>query len=309
MESAPDADTGHTPVMLSEVLSALRVKLDGSYLDATGGAGGHAAAILERLGPVGRLIVCDWNAAAAKALQTRFCDDTRVRVMRESFSRIFENVTGDFDGILADFGISSLQLEGQAPGISFLRDADPLDMRLDDRKMRTAADILAEASADELADIFFHLGGERASRKIAAAIAADRALKEFKHVQDLKTLCERVLGRFYRGKGLHPATKIFQALRIRVNGELEEIRFLLEKAPMRLKPGGNLVVIAFHEGEDRLVKQAFRALAAGPSFELPVRKALQPSRNEVLKNPRARSARLRIIMKVEPSARHANTVS
>lgn len=290
-------ESAHVPVMLAEVLEALQPKPEGSYLDVTGGAGGHSAAILDRLGSAGSLVVGDWSEKAVALLEKKFAHDKRVRVVRSGFSEILEKLEGDFDGILADFGVSSLQLDGDAPGIAFSRSDDELDMRLDNRKTARASDLIATWDAEDLAKIFYEYGGERGSRKIAAAIVMDRKEKPFVRVRELRELCERVLGRFYRGAKIHPATRVFQALRIAVNDELGEIEKFLKKAPQRLVAGGRLVTISFHEGEDRQVKQIFRALAAGGVFALPVRKAVKPGEDEVSNNPRARSARLRSLEK------------
>lgn len=324
---------GHVPVLLREALEGLNIRPDGVYLDATGGLGGHSAAILERLDKGGRLFIRDYHRASVAALAARFRDDARVEVDYARFSRLFENEsafplgtralatgraqpgatallgTTAFDGILADLGISSAQLDDANLGIAFSHDGAPLDMRLDDELRETAADILAHRSRDELADIFFHLGGERAARKIAAAVALDREKKGFETTGDLRGLCERVLGRTYRGARIHPATKVFQALRIAVNRELEEVEALLQTAPDRLKTGGHLVVIAFHAGEDRLVKTRFSELVGSGAFKQPQRKAIKPSKEEIAANPRARSARMRVIEKVEPLARHASKAS
>lgn len=290
----------HVPVLLGETLEALDIKPGGFYLDATGGLGGHSAEILARLGDSGRLLVCDYHEGAAEGLRRRFAADARVNVARSRFSKIFDSLqapfAGGFDGILADFGISSVQLDDAALGIGFQLDGAPLDMRLDGRLEATAAELLATIGRDELADLFYRFGGERHSRVIAAAIAADRERGIFFATTDaLRGLCERVLGRHYRGKKIHPATKVFQALRIAVNGELSEVESFLAAAPGMLKPGGRLVLISFHEGEDRLVKLKLRELAAGGEFSLPVRKSIKPGDAEIDANPRSRSAQLRIL--------------
>ena len=288
----------HVPVLLREVLESLAVKPAGVYLDVTGGWGGHSAEILQQLGPSGRLYISDYHRASAERLQKKFSDDARVTVFHERFAKIFEVVAGPFDGILADFGISSPQLEDSTLGIGFAVAHAPLDMRLDDRLAVTAADVLATYTESELADLFFYLGGEVASRKIARAIVNDRQQQKFETTDQLLRICESVLGRFYRKKKINPATKIFQALRIEVNRELQEVEEFLTHAPSFLAKNGILVTIAFHEGEDRLVKQRFRALAQTDSFTLQKRKAIKPSESEVQQNPRARSAKLRTLCRV-----------
>lgn len=286
--------------MLAEVLAWLNIRADGIYLDVTGGMGGHSAAIAQKLGPRGRLEICDYHEASVALLKKRFADLKNVRVHHARFSLIFDNpdLPAGFDGILADFGISSHQLEQEKIGIAFLQDDVPLDMRLDKNLGTTAAELLETLPENELADIFFHLGGERAARHLARIIAHDRQSGKAPHTTtELRQLCERTLGRFYRGKKIHPATKIFQALRIAVNHELSEIEIFLKVAPVRLNKGGRLVTIAFHEGEDRLVKDSFRKLAETEEFFLPKRKAVKPGPEEIVANPRARSARLRVLEK------------
>lgn len=290
----------HLPVLLGEALFALELKPGGVYLDATGGLGGHSREIAARMGDYGRLLVCDYHEGAAAGLRESFAADPRVSVKRARFSRVFDALEAPFDsgfdGILADFGISSAQIDDPALGIGFQLDGSPLDMRLDGRQALTAVDLLAERSREELADLFYRLGGERHSRVIAAAIAADRERGIFYRTTDeLRKLCERVLGRRYRGKKIHPATKVFQALRIAVNGELDEVGEFLAAAPLRLKAFGRLVVISFHEGEDGLAKSKLREWAASGEFTLPTRKAVKPGGAEIASNPRSRSARLRVL--------------
>lgn len=288
----------HESVLLCEAVDHLVINPDGVYLDCTGGAGGHSQEILKRLSARGRLWVCDYHKETAEALKAKFVSDKRVTVVSSRFSRIFDNLNFSFDGILADFGISSPQLDDKRLGIGFLLEDIFLDMRLDDSLLETAADILKTHSEAELADLFFQLGGERGSRKIARAIVADREKDIFYDTtSSLRDLCARVLGRYYRGKKIHPATKVFQALRIAVNCELDEIKALLEQAPKKLNLNGRLVLISFHAGEDALVKACFRKLAETEDYEMPFRKSLKPSREETLRNPRARSARLRVLAK------------
>lgn len=290
---------GHESVLCREAVEYWCVQENGKYLDCTGGLGGHSAALLARLAPTAHLWICDYHKPSVERLKSRFAHDARVSVISSRFSRIFDNLNFSFDGILADFGISSPQLEDPALGIGFAVESAPLDMRLCDDAPLSASAILKTVSRDELADLFFFLGGERAARKMAAAIVMDRDKGKFyETTSELKALCERVLGRFYRGKKIHPATKIFQALRIAVNRELDEVKTLLSQAPRRLNANGHFVTIAFHEGEDALVKKTFRELAATDEFGLPIRKAVKPSDEEVKNNPRSRSARLRILEKL-----------
>lgn len=291
--------TGHESVLCREAVEYWYVQETGKYLDCTGGLGGHSAALLARLAPTAQLWICDYHKPSVEGLKSRFAHDARVSVISSRFSRVFDNLNFSFDGILADFGISSPQLEDPTLGIGFAVELAPLDMRICEDAPLSASALLKTVSRDELADLFFFFGGERAARKIAAAIVMDRDKGKFyETTSELKALCERVLGRFYRGKKIHPATKVFQALRIAVNAELDEVKTLLDEAPRRLNVGGHFVTIAFHEGEDALVKKAFRDLAARDEFVLPVRKAIKPSDDEVKNNPRSRSARLRILEKL-----------
>lgn len=294
---------GHEPVLLKEAIDFLCVNPHGVYLDATGGGGGHARQLLSRVSQRARLLICDFHSETVEGLKRRFQHDARVRVQYSRFSQIFDNLNFSpsrkgFDGILADFGVSSEQLGDERLGIGFSIDGVFLDMRLDKNLKTTAAQILATWSEKELADLFYHAGGERAARKIAAAITLDRRSGTLYQTTDaLRDLCSRVLGKYYRKRRIHPATKVFQALRIAVNKEREEIRALLNRAPHHLKAGGRLVTISFHAGEDRLVKERFRELARTGDFDVPVKKVVRPSREEIKANPRARSARLRVLQK------------
>ncbi|MBF0107485.1 MAG: 16S rRNA (cytosine(1402)-N(4))-methyltransferase RsmH [Deltaproteobacteria bacterium] len=291
----------HAPVLLKEAVDALNIKPNGCYLDCTGGLGGHAAAILGRLSAEARLLICDYHRETAESLKQRFTDN-RVSVFNCRFSQIFDNLAFHFDGILADLGISSAQLLDAALGIGFSLKNVFLDMRIDQTLQTTAADILKFSSEEQLADIFYYHGGERAARKMARVIIADRKKNVlYTQTHELADLCSRVLGKYYRGKKIHPATKVFQALRIVVNKEHEEIEALLKTAPGFLNPGGRLVMIAFHSGEDRLVKTKFKELAKSGLYSLPFKKAVKPERQEILSNQRSRSARMRVLQAEEGS--------
>lgn len=285
-------------MLLAEVVEFLVTKTNARYLDCTGGFGGHSQAILQKLAAESELWIADYHKPTAELLKTKFLSESRVRVLNERFSVIFDNLVPPFCGILADFGISSPQLEDATLGIGFSSDA-PLDMRIDSSLTLSATDILQTHSEEEIANIFYNFGGERASRRLARAIVHDRDIDKFyTTTTELKLLCERVLGKFYRGKKIHPATKIFQALRIAVNHELEEVQKILERAPRFLSVGGRLALISFHEGEDRLVKTAFKALEVTGHYRRVTRKAVQPSEAELQQNPRARSARMRVLERV-----------
>lgn len=292
--------TQHVPVLLDEVIEALDIQKDGTYLDCTGGYGGHSAEILARLSPKGELVICDYHRPTVDILKQKFASHTNVTVMWSRFSEIFDKTELCFDGILADFGISSPQLDDGELGIGFLKDDAPLDMRIDDTLTESASDILKTWSEEELADLFFYQGGETGARKLARAIVSDRKEnKFFETAGALRDLCARVLGKYYRSRKIHAATKVFQALRIVVNRELAEVEALLKSAPHKLNPKGRLVLISFHSGEDRLVKTQFRELAMKDDFELLPRKAIQPSDEELKRNPRARSAKMRVLRRSE----------
>ena len=299
----------HIPVLRDAVLAGLTPRPGGRYLDGTFGRGGHARAILERLGPSGRLLVMDRDPEAIAHAHHLFDGDARVAIRRANFSEMAEwdEARAGLDGVLLDLGVSSPQLDDAARGFSFQSDA-PLDMRMDPTCGESAADFLARAGDREIADVLFRYGEERMSRRIAHAIVARRAEAPLRTTRELAELVERTLGRRERNK--HPATRTFQALRLQVNDELGSLERALPAAVEVLKPGGRLAVISFHSLEDRIVKQFIR----GPQA-VPVRRGLpQPKAapaplhavgraqmadgDELARNPRARSAVLRIAEKV-----------
>ncbi|WP_431634314.1 16S rRNA (cytosine(1402)-N(4))-methyltransferase RsmH [Dyella sp. KULCS107] len=300
----------HIPVMLGEAVEGLAVKADGRYLDGTFGRGGHARAVLSRLGPDGRLLLMDRDPQAIAAAKAAFADDSRVSIRHANFSSLAEwdETAAGLDGILLDLGVSSPQLDEAARGFSFMADA-PLDMRMDTTQGESAAEFLARADEREIADVLWQFGEERHARRIARAIVADRDATPFTRTGQLAALIERVVGR--REPGKHPATRSFQALRIRVNGELESLQRGLEAALERLKVGGRLSIISFHSLEDRAVKLFIRdhsgrtqgsrrgpPVAAAPARLAPVGKAQFPSDAEQAANPRSRSAVLRVAEKL-----------
>lgn len=300
----------HIPVMLNEAVEGLAVREGGRYLDGTFGRGGHARAVLSRLGPDGRLLLMDRDPQAIATAQKEFAADPRVSIRHGNFSTLAEwdETAAGLDGVLLDLGVSSPQLDEAARGFSFMADA-PLDMRMDPTQGESAADFLAHADEREIADVLWVYGEERFSRKIARAIVERRKESPVTRTSELAALVERLIGR--REPGKHPATRTFQALRIRVNGELEALEHGLDAALQRLRPGGRLSVISFHSLEDRMVKQFIRdhsgrvqgsrrgpPVAAAPAKLAAVGKAQFPSDAEQAANPRARSAVLRVAEKV-----------
>ena len=300
--------------MVAEVLAALRPRPDGRYVDGTIAGGGHAAAILQASTPSGWLFGCDRDGAALEAAAARLAAfDRRFELKRGNFSELSDWLEPETcDGVLLDLGVSSPQLDCAERGFSFQQNG-PLDMRMDTRQALTAARLVNEASVDELIRIFRDLGEEPEARRLARVIENERRLRRFETTRQLAELIERVSR--HRGKRLHPATRVFQALRMAVNDELGALRFGLEAALRILKSRGRLAVITFHSGEVRLVKQFGRdhsrdyALPGEvdvPELRQPVtaklkwvqRKAIRPDAEELAANPRARSAQLRVLEKI-----------
>lgn len=307
-------DFVHKPVMMAEVLGALKPKPGGRYADGTVGGAGHAAAMLAASSPTGWLSGCDRDGAAVETARARLAAFAgRFEIRHGDFAGLAEWVpAGSCDGVLLDLGVSSPQLDTAERGFSFQLDG-PLDMRMDTRQSLTATDLVNRASAEELAKIFWELGDERDSRRFARAIVHDREQCAFKTTLQLAELIERLSPR--AGRRTHPATKVFQALRLAVNDEIGALKRGLDSALTILKPGGRLAVITFHSLEDRVVKDFGRARARDYTFtggmDVPElreprtpelrwinRKAIKPSAAEVADNPRSRSAQLRVMEKI-----------
>ena len=306
----------HRTVLLAEAVDALTVKPSGIYVDCTFGRGGHSRLILERLGTAGRLIAFDKDAEAITA--ARALGDARLDIVHGGFAGLAAVLDAQgvatVDGVLMDLGVSSPQIDDASRGFSFRRDG-PLDMRMDTTRGMTAADFLETATAGQLGEVIKNYGEERFAVQIAQAIVARRADGPLRTTGELAALVADVL-RQRRAKpepGQDPATRTFQALRIHVNAELEELQAGLESAMDRLRVGGRLAVISFHSLEDRMVKQAMRARThpAEPPKGVPLRvselpvagyrsigKAQRASELEVAANPRARSAILRVLERV-----------
>lgn len=300
----PKQRASHISVMRDQALSFLGVKEGGIYVDATLGAGGHAEAILEA-SSTARLIGIDRDEYAlslARQRLERFGD--RLTLVHGKFSELEHHLDalgiGLVDGIIADVGLSSMQLDDAARGMSF-RFEGPLDMRMDRQAERTALDWIDELSDDELANVLYRFGEERRSRRVARCIKQARQANELHTTLDLRRAVVRAVGPARIG-GVDPATRTFQALRILVNAELDELSALLRAGAARLAPKGVMVVISFHSLEDRLVKQAFRDLRAQGILLPLTKKPLVASDEEVAENARARSAKLRAAMRVSEDA-------
>ena len=295
---------GHVPVLLEETLHWLKPASGGLYVDATLGLGGHSRAILEASAPDGRVIGFEWDCQAAAEAGKRLAEfGERFWIVPVSYTQMADELARlsitAVDGLIADLGVSSLQLDEPGRGFGFLHDA-PLDMRMDQGRPVNAAKILASASETQLADLLYNFGEERQARRIARHLVLARETAPITGTGQLAELVARAIPRKYHPKQGHVATRTFQALRIAVNDELENVRTLLATAPGLLKPGGRMAVIAFHSLEDRLVKQA---IAQSDSLAALHKKPIVPQPAEVAANPRSRSAKMRVAERVEPFRR------
>lgn len=304
----------HVPVLLEEAVNGLAIRGNGVYLDGTFGRGGHSAAILSQLGVAGRLYAIDQDVQAIATAEQRFAEESRFDIAHSSFAELSElcerwGIKGGLDGVLLDIGVSSPQLDDAKRGFSFMNDG-PLDMRMNQSAGQSAAQWIAEADAEEIANVIYQYGEEKNSRRIARRIVERReeaAITTTKQLADIVASASRV-----KDRNKHPATRTFQAIRIHVNKELDVLEQALEAALDVLKPGGRLAVISFHSLEDRIVKNFMREQAQGkpashdvprglPVMEEPqsfalklVGKPIKPSEEELKRNPRARSSVLRI---------------
>lgn len=306
----------HLPVMFAEVLQQLAIKKDGIYLDCTFGRGGHSQEILNQLGPSGRLLAFDRDSDAINCVFAQaMIKDKRFTLKHNCFSEMEniiagENLTGKVDGILMDLGVSSPQLDNPERGFSFLRDG-PLDMRMDGNTGHSAEQWLNKVDEKDLTRVLFEYGEERFARHISQAVIKRRILSPITTTRQLAELIEDVVP--FREKHKHPATRTFQAIRIEINKELDELKAVLEQSVRVLKPGGRLVVISFHSLEDRIVKRFIRDESRGkynPSL-MPIKEvdmakgglkkvgnALKAGKQEISQNPRARSAVMRVAERV-----------
>jgi 16S rRNA (cytosine1402-N4)-methyltransferase len=296
-----EQQVGHVSVLLKEAIEFLAVKSGGAYIDATVGLGGHSFELARRLGPRGRLIGLDKDPKALAIARERLQPPAGmennwpvVELINASFARVAEFVGGsEADGILADLGLSSLQLADAARGFSFQAEG-ALDMRMDPGAPMTAEQAVNQLSERELADLIYEFGEERRSRRIARAIVRSRPVRTSKQLAEVVA---DAAGPMKPGR-IHPATRTFQALRIFVNRELDDLRALLSSAPGVLRQGGRLVIISFHSLEDRIVKDAFRDGAQASCYRLVTKKPVTAGEEEVERNPRSRSAKLRAVEKV-----------
>ncbi len=317
--------TGHVPVLLKEAIDFLNIKRGGTYIDATVGLGGHSYEIAKRLGAPGHLIGLDKDPAALDIARERLVvgrlslvvgqttserppandqrpalDWPQITLLHRSFAEIGSDQSpATIDGILADIGVSSLHLNDAARGFSFQADG-PLDMRMNPQAELTAEQVVNQIDEVTLANLIYEFGEERRSRRIARAIVRSRPIRTTAQLADVVSAAARPMNRFEdKNAGrIHPATKTFQAIRIFVNHELNDLRALLEAAPRVIKPGGRLVVISFHSLEDRIVKDALREGVKQGQYKLLTKKPVVAGAEEIDRNPRARSAKLRAAERV-----------
>ena len=304
----------HRTVLLHQAVDALNVRADGTYMDGTFGRGGHSRLILDRLGERGRLVGFDKDQEAVRAARQQFGGDPRFSMVHGSFTRIAAvaqelGLQRGVDGVLLDLGVSSPQLDEAGRGFSFMQDG-PLDMRMDRTSGVSAAEWLANAEEEEMTTVFRDYGEERFARRIARAIVHDRAESPLLRTRQLAALIERASP--FREKHKHPATRTFQAIRIHINRELEDLQLCLRDSLEVLAAGGRLVVISFHSLEDRIVKRFCRRMAGRPEHAGDTRtqderqerakmistRPIVPSQAEIDRNPRSRSARLRALRRL-----------
>ena len=291
---SPTSQPRHLPVLVTETLRFLDPAPGEVWVDATVGAGGHSRKILDQLGDQGRLIGLDQDPKMLELARTRL-EDPRVTLVHANFDQLAEVLENlqrpQVDGVLADLGFASDQLEDPQRGLSFREDG-PLDMRLDPNLGQTAADLVNTLSEAALADLFFEYGEERKSRWVARRIVERRKERSFETTSDLAELVRRTVP---RSGAIDPATRVFQALRIAVNDELGALERLLQQLPRVVRGGGRAGIISFHSLEDRRVKQAFR----GQAWERLTKKPIEASAEEVANNPRSRSAKLRVARRID----------
>jgi len=316
-ERGGHGQAGHVPVLLKEAIDFLAVQRGGTYLDCTVGLGGHSYEIAKRLGALGHLIGLDKDPAALGIAREKLVvgeehvvgrsslvvgqdqqhDWPAIELHHTSFADFANDqgpTTNDgFDGILADLGVSSLEFGDPARGFSFQAEG-PLDMRMNPQAELTAEQVVNHSDERELADVIYEFGEERRSRRIARAIVRSRPIRTTVQLADVVSAAARSM----KHERIHPATRTFQALRIFVNRELDDLRGLLNAAPQIVKPGGRVVIISFHSLEDRIVKDGFREGVKQGHYRILTKKPVTPGDEEIDRNPRARSAKLRAAEKV-----------
>jgi 16S rRNA (cytosine1402-N4)-methyltransferase len=309
LEKAPQGahgsgEVGHVSVLLKEAIDFLAIRRGGTYIDATVGLGGHSFEIASRLGPQGHLIGFDKDTHALELAEQRLSrigGDSRPKItlLHASYAEIAQHVPpASADGLLADLGVSSLQFGDPARGFSFQAEG-PLDMRMDPQGDRTADQVVNRMREEDLANVIYEFGEERRSRRIARAIVRARPIRTTAHLAQVISAALRSMkqGPGARDK-IHPATRTFQAIRIFVNRELDDLQAMLDGAPDVLRPGGRLVVISFHSLEDRIVKDALRDGGKAGIYNVLTKKPVEASEEEIDRNPRSRSAKLRAAERV-----------
>ena len=296
-------EVGHVSVLLKEAIDFLAIRRGGTYIDATVGLGGHSFAIASRLGPQGHLIGFDKDTQALELAHERLFrigGDSRPKItlFHASYAEVAQHVSPvTADGLLADLGVSSLQFGDPARGFSFQAEG-PLDMRMDSQGDRTADQVVNRMREEDLANVIYEFGEERRSRRIARAIVRARPIGTTAHLAQVISAALRSMNKTGARDKIHPATRTFQAIRIYVNRELDDLQALMDSAPDVLKPGGRLAVISFHSLEDRIVKDALRDGAKAGVYSVLTKKPVEAGEEEIGRNPRSRSAKLRAAEKV-----------
>ena len=309
MEKAPQGahgsgEVGHVSVLLKEAIDFLAIRRGGTYIDATVGLGGHSFEIASRLGPQGHLIGFDKDTHALELAQQRLSriggdNRPKITLLHASYAELPQNVPpAGADGLLADLGVSSLQFGDPERGFSFQAEG-PLDMRMDPQGDRTADQVVNRMREEDLANVIYEFGEERRSRRIARAIVRARPIRTTAHLAQVISAALRSMKQDHGARDkIHPATRTFQAIRIFVNRELDDLQALLDAAPDVLRPGGRLVVISFHSLEDRIVKDALRDGAKAGIYTVLTKKPVEATEEEIDRNPRSRSAKLRAAEKI-----------
>jgi len=289
----------HIPVLVEEVMTFLRCEPGRTYVDATLGGGGHASEILKRTAPDGVVIGMEWDEEAlSEARNTLMPFGDRVKIFRENFIHLPDLMKAESaDGILLDLGLSSIHLEKEERGFSF-KGEGPLDMRMDQRMNHTAAHLINRLSSEDLEYTLSHYGEERWAKRIARAIVQEREREPLRTTQTLRKIVHRAIPRRFHFRRIDPATRTFQAFRIRVNEELDNLGKILETGWKILKRGGRICIISFHSLEDRMVKETFRRLEKQGEMRILTKKPVTPSEEEQTRNPRSRSAKLRCAERV-----------